>query len=245
MTATTPAPTALGLDAPVQLTEVFHSVQGEGVHVGLPTTFVRFTGCSLRCAWCDTTYSFYGGDATTVGAIVERVKTFLPVKRVCLTGGEPLDQQDAALALLGALLDDGYECVLETSGGLSIAKADALARRERLLVSLDVKCPGSNMQRRNVWENLAFLREHDQLKFVLADRRDYDYARDVLAKHAPRARNVLFQPMWPSPNPVTDTRLEGEPATLKNVAEWVLADGLDVRVGTQLHKLIWGFEKGR
>ncbi len=246
MIASTTAPPTL-TDVPVHLTEVFQSVQGEGVHVGLPTTFVRFTGCSLRCSWCDTTYSFSGGERTTVGAVLARVRASSPVKRVCVTGGEPLDQTTACLALMRALLDDGYEVVLETSGALPVAAADALPHRERLILSVDVKCPASNMHGRNDLGNLAVLRAHDQLKFVLADRRDYDFAARVLAEHASalRVRNVLFQPMWPSPNPVTATAVVGEPATLRHVAEWVLADGLDVRVGTQLHKVIWGFEKGR
>lgn len=229
----------------LRLTEIFHSVQGEGVHVGLPTTFVRLTGCSLRCSWCDTTYSFEGGKDWTLDEVMADVARF-PVKRVCVTGGEPLDQGATCVALVERLLREGYEVVLETSGALDLGAVDKLAPREKLIVSMDVKCPASNMQKRNRWENLAILRPHDQLKFVLADERDYAYAKDVLSRHPEiRAKNVLFQPMWASPNPVGPTKVEGAPATLKSVSERVLADGLDVRVGTQLHKVIWGFEKGR
>jgi len=228
----------------LRLTEIFHSVQGEGSTVGLPTTFVRLTGCSLRCSWCDTTYSFYGGSDWTLEQVFERLAP-IPTKRVCVTGGEPLDQHDACVALLDALLQRGYFVVLETSGSIDISAVDKLEPRAKLQVSMDVKCPSSNMQKRNLWSNLALLRPHDQLKFVLSDRRDYEYAKQVLAEHPGIRSEVLFQPMWPSPDPVAVTKVEGEPATLKDVAEWVLRDGLDARVGTQMHKVIWGHEKGR
>jgi len=227
----------------LRLTEIFHSVQGEGSTVGLPTTFVRFTGCSLRCSWCDTTYSFQGGQDWSLGSVLDRLAP-IPTKRVCVTGGEPLDQHDACIALMDALLQRGYFVVLETSGSIDVSDADKLEPREKLQISMDVKCPSSNMQKRNLWENVQLLRSHDQLKFVLSDARDYAYAKDALQEHPTRSE-VLFQPMWSSPNPVGPTKLEGEPATLKNVAEWVLRDGLDVRIGTQMHKIIWGHEKGR
>ena len=227
----------------LRLTEIFHSLQGEGSTVGLPTTFVRLTGCSLRCSWCDTTYSFHGGEDWTVDRVMERLAP-IRTKRVCVTGGEPLDQHDAALALMERLLREGYFVVLETSGSVPLDRVDKLEPRDRLQVSMDVKCPSSNMQKRNAWENLALLRPHDQLKFVVSDRRDYEYARDVLAKHPVRSE-VLMQPMWASPDPVAPTKVEGEPATLARLAAWVLEDGLDVRVGTQMHKVIWGHEKGR
>jgi 7-carboxy-7-deazaguanine synthase len=227
----------------LRLTEVFHSVQGEGSTVGLPTTFVRLTGCSLRCSWCDTTYSFYGGKDWTVDDVLARLAP-IATKRVCVTGGEPLDQHDACVELMDALLQRGYFVVLETSGSIDVASVDKLEPRGMLQVSMDVKCPASNMHKRNRVENVPLLREHDQLKFVLSDARDYAFASEFLAAHPTRA-GVLFQPMWPSPDPVTETKLDGEPATLRNVAEWVLRDGLDVRVGTQMHKVIWGHEKGR
>ncbi|HEX2021610.1 MAG TPA: radical SAM protein [Candidatus Thermoplasmatota archaeon] len=227
----------------VRLTEIFHSLQGEGSTVGLPTTFVRFTGCSLRCSWCDTTYSFYGGEEWSLDQVMERLRP-IRTKRVCVTGGEPMDQREACVALIARLLAEGYFVVLETSGSADVSEVDALAPRGNVQISMDVKCPSSNMQRRNRLDNLALLRPHDQLKFVLSDRRDYDFAKEVLASHPTRAQ-VLFQPMWPSPDPVAPTKVEGEPASLKSVAAWVLEDGLDARVGTQMHKVIWGHEKGR
>jgi 7-carboxy-7-deazaguanine synthase len=227
----------------LRLTEIFHSIQGEGSTVGLPTTFVRLTGCSLRCSWCDTTYSFTGGEDWTVDQVMERLAP-IRTRRVCVTGGEPLDQHEECLALMDRLLREGYFVVLETSGSIDVGAADKLSPRDMLQISMDVKCPASNMQKRNRLENVPLLRPHDQLKFVLSDRRDYDFAREFLAKN-PTGAQVLFQPMWPSPNPVTETKIQGDQANLRNVAEWVIADGLDVRVGTQMHKVIWGHEKGR
>lgn len=227
----------------LQLTEIFHSIQGEGSTVGLPTTFVRLTGCSLRCSWCDTTYSFYGGKESSVAEVMGELRP-IPTKRVCVTGGEPLDQGEACLTFMDTLLRDGYEVILETSGSHDLSAVDKLEPRDKLQVSMDVKCPSSNMQKRNRLEELARLRPHDQLKFVLSDERDYAFAKEILADHPTKA-GILLQPMWSSPNPVSETKIHGEPATLKLVAEWVLRDGLDVRVGTQMHKVIWGHEMGR
>lgn len=227
----------------LRLTEIFHSIQGEGTTVGLPTTFIRLTGCSLRCSWCDTTYSFTGGEDWSHERVFE---TLAPIKtkRVCITGGEPLDQYDECISLMEALLAKDYEVIVETSGSIDVSRVDKLEPRGNVQISLDVKCPASHMQKRNRLENLALLRAHDQLKFVLSDARDYAFAKEILAAHPTRAE-ILMQPMWPSPNPVTETRFEGEAASLKAVAEWVLRDGLDVRVGTQMHKVIWGHEMGR
>lgn len=228
--------------APFRLTEIFHSVQGEGATVGLPTTFVRFTGCSLRCSWCDTTYSFYGGEDWTLERVMERLAP-IKTKRVCITGGEPMDQPDACVGLMDHLLKHGYYVVLETSGSIDLGRADKLEPRSRLQLSMDVKCPSSNMQKRNRLENFAYLKPHDQLKFVITDRRDYEFARDILRSHAP-VSEVLMQPMWTSPDPVSPTKVEGDRADLAKLSAWVLEDGLDVRVGTQLHKVIWGHLKG-
>lgn len=227
----------------LRLTEIFHSLQGEGATVGLPTTFVRFTGCSLRCSWCDTTYSFYGGEEWDVPKVMERLAP-IPTKRVCITGGEPMDQPEACQALAQRLLSEGYQVVLETSGSIGLSQMDKLEPRKMLQLSVDVKCPSSNMQKRNDLSNLALLKPHDQLKFVVSDRRDYEFAKGILRAH-PVACEVLMQPMWASPDPVAPTHIEGEKADLRTLARWVLEDGLDVRVGTQLHKVIWGHEKGR
>lgn len=227
----------------LRLTEIFHSIQGEGATVGLPTTFVRFTGCSLRCSWCDTTYSFYGGEEWDVEKVMARLAP-IRTRRVCITGGEPMDQPEACLALTDRLLREGYQVVLETSGSIDLSTMAKLQPRERLQLSMDLKCPSSNMQKRNRLENLALLAPHDQLKFVISDRRDYDFAKEIL-QSAKIESEVLMQPMWASPDPVAPTKIEGDRADLRVLADWVLKDGLDVRVGTQLHKLIWGHEKGR
>jgi len=227
----------------LRLTEIFHSIQGEGATVGLPTTFVRFTGCSLRCSWCDTTYSFYGGEEWDVEKVMQRLAP-IRTKRVCITGGEPMDQPEACQALSERLLAEGYQVVLETSGSIDLTTMAKLQPREKLQLSVDVKCPSSNMQKRNRLENLALLQPHDQLKFVVSDRRDYEFARDIM-RSFPIRSEVLMQPMWASPDPVAPTKIEGDRADLPKLTEWVLEDGLDVRVGTQLHKVIWGHEKGR
>jgi 7-carboxy-7-deazaguanine synthase len=214
----------------VRLNELFYSIQGEGRSQGQPTVFVRTTGCNLRCAWCDTTYSFYEGQDASVPEVLAKVQA-MPAKRVCLTGGEPLLQKDS-LDLVQALLDLGYEVVVETSGSLSVAPLAKLSPRRKLCISLDVKCPGSAMQEENDWANLALLAPHDQLKFVIAGEGDYAYARRVLAER-PSMAEPIFQACWQ----------DGQ-SNLRWLAERVLADGVDVRVGTQLHKHVWGEARG-
>jgi 7-carboxy-7-deazaguanine synthase len=204
----------------VRVNEVFHSIQGESTHVGRPCVFVRLTGCNLRCRWCDTAYAFHEGVARSVDAVVEEVAGYgCPLVEV--TGGEPLLQPDV-IPLLRALLGRGHEVLLETGGSLPIDSVPEGVRR-----ILDVKCPGSGEAERNRWENLDLLRPGDEVKFVLAGREDYDFAAGIVRRHALPARcPVLFSPVH--------GELEG--ATL---AQWVLADGLPVRVQLQLHKLLW------
>ncbi len=240
----------------LRLTEIFHSLQGEGQEVGLPTVFIRLTGCSLRCSWCDTTYSFQGGEGTTVEDVVKRVEAY-PTRRACVTGGEPMDQGEACVALMDALLARGWTIQLETSGAIDLAPVNALPHRERLLVSMDVKCPSSNMQGRNLWSNLAHLRPHDQVKCVIADERDWTYFREFHATHAKDIPcDILLQPMsavgdttgggeLSAPSLTTGLKLNGDAVTLRTLAERVLEAGLEVRVGIQLHKLVWGNEPGR
>lgn len=215
----------------MRINEIFHTLQGEGLTTGLPTVFVRTGGCNLRCTWCDTTYSFYEGVDTPIGEILGTAAKF-PTKRVCLTGGEPLLQKDAP-DLVREFLARGYHVTVETSGSLSVRALDALPARERLVISLDVKCPGSGMAGENDWTNLPLLRPHDQLKFVVANEPDYGYAVATLQERPCQAQ-VLFQACWK----------DGQ-SNLRWLAERVLRDGLDVRVGTQLHKHIWGEERGR
>ncbi len=210
----------------LRVTEIFVSLQGEARAVGWPTVFVRLTGCPLRCRWCDTTYAFRGGESLTVDEVVARVQAE-PVARVCVTGGEPL-AQPACLPLLTRLCDLGRQVSLETSGALDIAPVDPRVARV-----MDLKAPGSGEVARNRWENLAELTFRDQLKIVIADRADYDWACGVLREHAPQRRTeVLFSPVQGALPP-------------RELAEWILQDRLPVRFQWQLHKLLWGDAPGR
>jgi 7-carboxy-7-deazaguanine synthase len=216
----------------VQVTEVFSSIQGEGRRMGLPTTFVRTTGCHLRCVWCDAAYAFHGGTKRTVDDLVADVAA-RPTREVCFTGGEPLLQKDA-WEFVERLLADGYSVLIETSGNLSFARANELPpeHRERLCVSMDVKCPGSGMADKNDLALLADLRAPDQLKFVIADKADFDFAVRVVRERGPFPCPVFF-------NPVGGT-------DVKALTGWVLEErDLPVRVGLQLHKLVWGDAPGR
>ncbi len=210
----------------LRVTEVFLSLQGETSRAGLPTVFVRLTGCPLRCRWCDTPYSFQGGESATLPALLARIADY-GVSTVCVTGGEPLAQKHS-LALLTALADAGYSVSLETSGALDIAGVDPRVSR-----IVDIKPPGSGEVDRNRWENLALLTPHDEIKFVLAGRADYEWARDVLREEAlDRRCPVLFAPV------------QGELAP-EQLAEWILQDRLPVRMQVQLHKILWGNAPGR
>lgn len=209
----------------LRITEIFYSLQGETRTVGLPTVFVRLTGCPLRCVWCDTEYSFTGGEKHTLAEVLAEVERY-GAHYVCVTGGEPLAQK-ACLQLLTALCDRGYEVSLETSGALDIAAVDP-----RVVVVMDLKAPGSGELAKNRWENLAHLLPHHQLKFVLADRADYDWARMIIDQHGLAGIcELLFSPVHST-----------EPRVL---AEWILADRLPVRLQVQLHKYLWNNEPGR
>jgi 7-carboxy-7-deazaguanine synthase len=226
---------SLRTDGTLRICEIFHSLQGESTRVGLPTVFVRLTGCPLRCTWCDTTYAFAGGEALTIPAILDRVATF-DCPTICVTGGEPLAQA-GCLPLLATLCDAGYSVSLETSGALDISAVDPRVAR-----IVDIKAPHSGESARNRWENLDLLRPTDEIKFVLASRADYDWAKQVLAgrreKSALAERRldalcpVLFSPVWDALPPA-------------QLAEWILADRLPVRFQLQLHKLLWENERGR
>ncbi|MBM3392452.1 MAG: 7-carboxy-7-deazaguanine synthase QueE [Betaproteobacteria bacterium] len=214
------------LSATLRITEIFHSLQGESTRAGLPTTFVRLTGCPLRCAWCDTDYAFSGGETMTLGAVLIEVARH-GARHVCVTGGEPLTQK-ACLPLLGALCDAGHSVSLETSGALDISGVDPRVSR-----IMDLKAPSSGEVDRNHWENLGRLDAHDELKIVLADETDYDWARKAIRERGLDAIcPVLLSPVAGLLDP-------------KRLAEWVLRDRLPVRVQLQLHKLVWGNERGR
>lgn len=210
----------------LRVSEIFASLQGESTTVGVPTVFVRLTGCPLRCRWCDTTYAFRGGERLTIDEILARVSD-LGLPEVCVTGGEPLAQA-ACRDLLTALADAGHRVSLETSGALPIAGLDP-----RVRCVMDLKAPGSGEADKNLWDNLDHLRPHDEVKFVLAGRADYDWAKDVLERHGlARRATVLF-------SPVTG---ELAPSTL---ADWIVADRLPVRFQLQLHKILWGDARGK
>ena len=210
----------------LRLTEIFHSLQGEADTAGIPTVFVRLTGCPLRCSYCDTEYAFHGGAWHSIGEVLERVAAY-GTRYVCVTGGEPLAQRNCH-ALLVRLCDAGYRVSLETSGAI-----DARAVDPRVVRVLDVKTPGSGELQRNFLANLEALQPHDLVKFVLCDRADYDWARTFLQERDLAARcAVLF----------SASHGQLEPRAL---AEWILADRLPVRLQLQLHKLLWGDEPGR
>lgn len=204
----------------IRITEIFHSIQGESTHAGRPCVFIRLTGCNLRCSWCDSAYTFTGGEPMSIESILETIATW-DCRLVEVTGGEPLAQKES-LELIRRLADAGYEVLVETSGSIDIEPVDPRAK-----IILDVKCPGSGEERKNFWPNLAKLRAHDEVKFVLADRADYDYALGVIREHGLEGRALLFSPVWGS-------------LDLKDLAAWMLEDGIEARLQIQLHKLIWG-----
>ena len=206
----------------MRITEIFHSIQGESSHAGRPCVFVRLAGCNLRCRWCDSAYTFTGGEKISIDDVMARVKAY-ECNLVEVTGGEPLAQAES-LALVKRLCDEGYEVLIETSGSIDVTPVD---RRAKLI--LDVKCPGSGEVSKNRWENLDDLRPHDEIKFVIADRADYDWARQVIRERGLEQRTVLFSPVWGEMEP-------------RSLAEWMLADRVPARFQTQLHKHIWGAE---
>ena len=208
----------------MRIIEMFHSFQGEGPHTGARTVFIRTARCNLRCAWCDTTYSFGDGTEISLEEILRRTEGF-HAKDVCLTGGEPLLQSESP-ELARQLSQRGYQIVIETGGSLDISP---YVRIPNVIISLDVKCPTSRMQDTLRMENLSHLRPQDVVKFVIADRSDYEYARGFLQEH-PLPAQVVFQPVWGS--------------HIRDLAEWTLSDQLDVRLMLQEHKFIWGDVRG-
>ena len=210
----------------LRLTEIFFSLQGEASRAGLPTVFVRLTGCPLRCTWCDTTYSFTGGEAASIDSVLAEVAKY-PARQVCVTGGEPLAQKEC-LPLLSALCDAGYDVSLETSGALDLTGVDPRVAR-----IMDLKAPDSGECVKNRWENLTLLNPRDEIKIVIASRGDYEWARDLLRERKLDALcPVLLSPAQGLVDPTA-------------LADWILADGLNVRFQLQLHKLLWGNAKGK
>lgn len=220
--------------AGLKLTEIFYSLQGEAASAGAPTVFIRLTGCPLRCVYCDTTYSFEGGERWSLQDIVDQVRSY-PARHVCVTGGEPLAQPNC-LPLLTLLCDADYRVSLETSGALSIAAVD-----QRVSRVVDIKTPSSGEQARNLLDNLAYLTPQDQLKFVISDRDDYEWSREFLQQYPvhQQVSAVWFSPAF---EPQANGQL---PALARELAEWIIADGLPVRLQLQLHKLLWADAQGR
>ncbi len=211
----------------LRVTEIFHSIQGESTWAGLPCTFIRLTGCPLRCTWCDTEYSFHGGEKFTLDQILDRVAEIgTPV--VEITGGEPLIHKNA-FRLASLLLERGYTVLVETSGAIDVGPLDP-----RVYKIMDLKCPGSGEESRNLWSNLEHLTARDEIKFVVKDRADYEWARAAIREHGldervrqGSLRALLFSPVW-------------DAVDLQDLADWILEDRLPARFQIQLHKIIWG-----
>ena len=215
------------MSASLRITEIFFSIQGEARTAGLPTVFVRLTGCPLRCGYCDTAYAFHGGKQASLDEIIEEVAQY-PTRYVTVTGGEPLAQPDC-LPLLTRLCDLDFQVSLETSGALSVAEVDP-----RVSKVMDIKTPDSGEQSRNLWQNLLHLTDNDQLKFVICSREDYEWACGMVTerKLAEAAGEVLFSPVWETLAPA-------------KLADWILEDGLQVRMQVQMHKILWGDQQGK
>jgi 7-carboxy-7-deazaguanine synthase len=206
----------------LRVTEIFHSIQGESSHAGRPCVFVRLTGCNLRCRWCDSEYTFAGGEKMSLDAIMDQVRGY-GCNLVEVTGGEPLAQAKS-LDLIRRLCDERFEVLIETSGSIDIEPVD---RRAKII--LDIKCPGSGESARNRWSNLDHLKSVDEIKFVIADRADYEWSKKIIDERKLQRWTILMSPVW------------GE-IEMKSLAEWMLADRLPARFQTQLHKHIWGAE---
>ncbi|MBA2711005.1 MAG: 7-carboxy-7-deazaguanine synthase QueE [Tatlockia sp.] len=209
----------------LRITEIFHSLQGESTTVGLPTVFVRLTGCPLRCQYCDTAYAFNGGELTSISNICEKVASYA-CRFICVTGGEPL-AQPGCFGLLQKFCDEGYKVSLETSGARDISEVD-----KRVMIVMDLKTPDSGEVSKNLYSNLEHLKKSDQIKFVLCSRGDYDWACQLVKEHRLDERvEILFSPSWNELNP---TRL----------ADWIVQDKLPVRFQLQLHKILWNDAPG-
>lgn len=213
-----------GLIMKLRITEIFYSLQGESRTIGLPTVFIRLTGCPLRCQYCDTTYAFKGGELVELTAIMEKVASYNP-QYVCVTGGEPLAQPNCIM-LLKQLCDTGYQVSLETSGALDISATDTRVSRV-----VDLKTPDSQEVARNLYENINYLTKNDQIKFVICSRDDYDWAKTKLIQYdlSSRVDEILFSPSFQQVKP-------------QQLADWIIADNLPVRFQLQLHKILWNDE---
>ena len=208
----------------LNITEIFYSLQGEAKEVGIPTVFVRLTGCPLRCNYCDTAYAFKGNNPLSIQHILDEVAQY-NTRYVCVTGGEPMAQSNC-LKLLDSLIDSGYNVSMETSGSIDIAPVN-----NKVSIVMDIKTPSSTEEHQNRYENLPILKSKDQLKFVIASRSDFDWCNEILDNHEVESE-VLFSPVYESLKPV-------------QLADWILEKKLNVRLQVQLHKILWGDQKGK
>ena len=209
----------------LRITEIFSSLQGESVRVGLPTVFVRLTGCPLRCQYCDTSYAFQGGKMQTLDEIIAQIRSY-DCEYICVTGGEPL-AQPMCLNLLTKLCDQNYKVSIETSGARDIAKVD-----KRVMIVMDLKTPDSQECEKNLLSNLNYLKPQDQIKFVICSRGDYDWSCQMIKQHSLLSHaEILFSPSWGQVNP-------------RDLADWIVNDKLKVRFQMQLHKILWNDQPG-
>ncbi len=217
---------SLGARDYLRITEIFYSLQGETSRVGIPTIFIRLTGCPLRCHYCDTTYAFTGGSSMTLAEIMQEVAKY-PTQNICVTGGEPLAQK-GCITLMQLLCDKGYDVSLETSGALDVALVD-----KRVAKVLDVKTPASGEVEKNLWSNFSHLNSRDEIKFVVCGISDYEWAKSIIKTYQLTEKcDVLFSP--------SQGQLEA-----RELADWILRDGLQVRLQVQLHKMLWGNQQGK
>jgi len=204
----------------IKINEIYLSVQGESTHTGLPCIFIRLTGCNLRCSWCDTAYAFYEGTNMSIDEILQKVESF-GIHLVEITGGEPL-MQDNVYTLMKRLIERGYKVMLETGGSISLKRVP-----KDVIKIMDLKCPGSSEQEKNNLDNLKLLAPHDEVKFVILDKKDYEWSRDIIKKYKiNETAQILLSPVF-------------EKLELKEMVKWILEDQLPVRLQTQLHKIIW------
>jgi 7-carboxy-7-deazaguanine synthase len=208
----------------MKINEIFYSLQGEGKWTGRPNIFIRTTGCNLRCSYCDTKFAYYDGKEMIVNDILKKVAEY-NCQYVCITGGEPLLQKDI-YNLIRNLLIKNYFVIIETNGSIKIKELDEF---KKLIISLDIKCPSSKMDKKIDFRNINLLKMKDQLKFVIKDKKDYNYAKNTINKYKPKC-DIFFQPVW------------GEDP--KRIAQWILTDKLNVKLGLQLHKILWGLKRG-
>jgi 7-carboxy-7-deazaguanine synthase len=208
----------------MKINEIFYSIQGEGKWTGLPNIFIRTTGCNLRCTYCDTKYAYKKGTEKTLEEIIKELEKY-KCKKICITGGEPLLQKEI-FSLIDNLIKSNYKILIETNGSLDISPT---TNKKNLFISLDIKCPSSKMNEKMNFKNIELLKKKDQIKFVIKNKKDYDFAKKIIKRYKPKC-DIFFQPVWK-----TDS---------KKLTKWILEDNLNVKLGLQIHKIIWDNKRG-